>query len=538
MDAVAERAGLRPGLPLAEARALAPALASAPADPDADAHALKRLAAWCGRYSPWTAPDDGHDGGGAAGVLIDATGCAHLFGGEAAMLRDVVACVGRLGLTARAVMAETPGAAWALARFATAPGAPTKVVPEGQARAALSPLPPAALRIGAGETDLLHRLGLRAIGDLYSLPPAALVPRVGRAVARRLNQALGREAESVDPLVPRPELCARRAFAEPIGYRDDLAAGIEALIADLCARLADAGQGARRLLLTLYRVDGTTQPVAVGTSRASRARDHLKRLFAEHLDGLDAGFGVEVMTLAAVATEPLRAGQMALRDGGGLDAKAAGDLTGLIDRLTNRLGAGSVTRPRPAGSHWPERAVVQRPPLTKDRAVWPATPPRPVRLLDPPPEIEATALLPEHPPAQFRWRKLTHRVVRAEGPERLSAEWWRAEGGRRESPLPLGDGQGAGPPHPDLLPGGKGPDWESPQRSLPLGGETERGSPPSRPSPQGEGTRIDDRATEHSSLDGEVERGPRDHYRAETGDGRRYWLVRRDGRWFLHGLFG
>jgi protein ImuB len=287
-------------------------------------------------------------------------------------------------------------------------------------------------------------------------------------VARRLNQALGREAESVDPLVPRPELCARRAFAEPIGYRDDLAAGIEGLIADLCARLADAGQGARRLALTLYRVDGTTQPVAVGTSRASRECDHLKRLFAEHLDALDAGFGVEVMTLAAVATEPLAAGQMALRDGGGgLDAKAAGDLTSLIDRLSNRLGAGAVTRPRPGGSHWPERAVVQRPPLTKDRAVWPATPPRPVRLLDPPPGIDATALLPEHPPAQVRWRKLTHRVVRAEGPERLSPEWWRADGGP-----------------------------------------------------------------------GETDIGPRDHYRAETGDGRRYWLVRRDGRWFLQGLFG
>ena len=170
---------------------------------------------------------------------------------------------------------------------------------------------------------------------------------------------------------------------------------------------------------------------------------------------------------AAVATEPLQARQMALRDGGGLDAKAAGDLTSLIDRLTNRLGAGSVTRPRPAGSHQPERAVVQRPPLTRDRAVWPVTPPRPVRLLDPPPGIEATALLPEHPPAQFRWRKLTHRVVRAEGPERLSPEWWRAEG------VPC-----------------------------------------------------------------ETERGPRDHYRAETGDGRRYWLVRQGGRWWLYGLFG
>ncbi len=467
VDAVAEGAGLRPGLPLAEARALAPGLASAPADPDADRHALGRLAAWCGRYSPWTAPDGGHDAGGAAGVLIDATGCAHLFGGEAALLEDLLARMRGFGLDARAVMAETPGAAWALARFATTPDAPATVVPAGQARAALSRLPPAALRIGGRAVDLLHRLGLRSIGDLYSLPPAALVPRVGQEVARRLEQALGRAAEPVDPLVPQPALCARRAFAEPIGYRDDLAAGIEALIADLCARLHDAGQGVRRLRLTLYRVDGSTQSVTVGTSRASRERDHLKRLFAEHLDTLDAGFGVEVMTLAALAVEPLHAGQMALGEAtaGRLDARAAGDLTALIDRLGNRLGPGAVTRPRPAGSHWPERAVVLRPPLARDRAVWPATPPRPVRLFEPPQPVAATALRPEHAPEQVRWRKRTLRIVRAEGPERLTPEWWHADSNI-----------------PDVT--------------------------------------------------------PRDHYRVETGDGRRYWLARQAGRWSLHGLFG
>lgn len=428
VNAAAEAAGLRPGLPLTEARAMLPTLRCAPANPESDAAALRRLAAWCGRYSPWIAPDDARDGGGAAGVLIDATGCAHLFGGEHAMLRDLHGRLGRFGLSARAAMAETPGSAWALARFATTETDPLKVVPEDEARAALSPLPPAALRIGAAATDLLHRLGLRSVGDLYGLPPAALVPRVGRQVARRLDQALGRVAEPIDPLMPHPDLSARVAFVEPIGLRDDLAAGIETLIGELCARLDDAGQGARRLGLTLYRVDGTTQPVTVGTSRASRERDHLKRLFAEHLDDLDAGFGVEAMTLAALSTEPLSARQMALRDGGaGLDAKAAGDLTSLIDRLTNRLGADSVTRPRPAGSHWPERAVRHTPPLSRDSAPWPETPPRPVRLFARPVPVEVATLRPDGPPDQIRYRKLTHKVHRHAGPERLSPEWWRAQ---------------------------------------------------------------------------------------------------------------
>jgi protein ImuB len=480
VDAAAQAAGLRPGLPLPEARAQVPDLASAPADPDGDARALRRLAAWCGRYSPWTAPDDAHDANGAAGVLIDATGCAHLFGGEDAMLADLHARLARQGLSARAAVAATPGAAWALARFATDAAAPTRVVPDGAVRAALSPLPPAALRLGAAERDLLHRLGLRQVGDLYNLPPAALAPRVGPEVARRLDRALGRRAEPIDPLVPRPALYVRRAFAEPIGRREDLWAGIAALIDDLCQRLADAGQGARRLGLTLYRVDGGTQPVRLGTSRASRTAAHLRRLFAQHLDQLDAGFGVEAMTLAALSVEALGARQLGLQaeaaETGGVSAKGAADLTTLVDRLTNRFGDGAVTRPRPAGSHLPEAAVRAAPPLDKDAAAWPATPPRPIRLLATPQPIEATALLPDHPPAQFRWRKLIHRVVQVEGPERLTPEWWRAT--------------------PD--------DAVAPDDAL--------------------------------ALDDAL--APRDLYRVETPEGRRYWLAHQNRDWWLWGVFG
>lgn len=462
VDARAAAAGLGPGLPLAEARAQLPGLRMATADPAADARALRRLADWCGRYSPWTAPDGAHDGGGAAGVLIDATGCAHLFGGEDAMLADLVCRLRRLGLGARAAMAGAPGAAWALARFATTDTCPTLTVPAGDERAVLAPLPPVALRLGAAEGELLHRLGLRTVGDLAALPTATLAPRAGREVVRRLDQALGRAREPIDPLTPVPPLYVRRGFGEPIGARADLAAVVEELIVALCRRLEDTQEGARRLELTLYRVDGTLQPVRLGTSRASRDADHLKRLFAGHLDGLDAGFGVEVMTLAATAVEPLDALQLAL--GRVADspapAKGGGDLASLIDRLENRLGAGTVTRPRPRGSRLPERAVRSAPPFARDAAAWPDVPPRPVRLLARPQPVEATALLPDHPPARFRWRRLRHRTAAAEGPERLSPEWWR------------------------------------------------------------EAAEV------------------RDYFRVETAEGRRYWLMRTAGRWYLHGVFG
>jgi protein ImuB len=429
VDARAQAAGLAPGMPLADARAQVPALVVRDADPDGDAAALKRLAAWCGRYSPWTAPDAHSGEGGGAGVWIDATGCAHLFGGEAAMLADLRHRLGRLGFTARAAMADTPGGAWALARFATDARLTTVVAPEGGLRGYLSPLPPAALRLDAATCDLLHRLGLRRIADLLDIAPASLAPRVGREVRRRLDQALGRAAEPIDPIAPVPPLRARRAFAEPIGMRDDLAAAIEALIAGLCRRLEEAGQGARRLELTLYRVDGSLQPVQLGTSRASREADHLKRLFAERLDDLDAGFGVEVMTLAATSAERLPAGQLALgRKAGTAGGKGAGELAGLIDRLEARLGGGAVTRPRPVGSHHPERAVAGGPAFARTRRqAWPATGPRPLRLVDPPQPLDATAPASDGPPAQLRFGGLTHRVTAARGPERVSPEWWRPD---------------------------------------------------------------------------------------------------------------
>ena len=462
-------------MPLAEARAQLPELDVQPADPDGDAAALKRLAAWCGRYSPWTAPDPHGGEGGGAGVWIDATGCAHLFGGEAAMLSDLCHRLGRLGFTARAAMADTPGAAWALARFATDARLTTLVAPEGALRGYLNPLPPAALRLDAADCELLHRLGLRRIGDLMNVPPAALAPRVGRQVASRLDQALGRLSEPIDPLMPVPSLRVRRAFAEPIGTRDDLAAAIEALIAGLCRRLEEVGQGARRLELTLYRVDGSLQPVQLGTSRASREADHLKRLFAERLDDLDAGFGVEVMTLAATSAERLAAGQLALgrkhaaAHGRAGDPKGAGALSGLIDRLEARLGGGTVTRPRPRGSHLPERAVAPGPAFAGEkRQDWPTTGPRPVRLVEPPQPLDATAGVPDGPPARIRLSGLTHRVTGAHGPERISPEWWRPDSLHRDTP------KGA---------------------------------------------------------------GVRDYYRLETAEGRRYWVFRSGNRWYLHGLF-
>ncbi|MDX1574991.1 MAG: DNA polymerase Y family protein [Kiloniellales bacterium] len=433
VDEAAALAGLAPGLPLAGAHALAPDLETAPHDPQGDAAALARLAVWCEGMSPWTA-SDGLELGGAAGLRLDVTGCAHLFGGERALLADLEAWLAARGFAARAALAETLGGAWALARFgpaASPDGDPAigesagRLVPPGGLRAALAPLPPAALRLPAETCELLGRLGLRRIGDLLDLPPAALAPRFGPLLARRLRQALGAEAEPLAPGAPPPPPEVRRSFAEPIATPEDLARALASLSATLCERLEAAGLGVRRLVLTALRVDGGRQSLGVGTSRPRRDPDHLAGLFRDRLERLDPGFGVEAMTLRAARVEPLAPSQKTLSKEY-VEDFYEGEISDLLDRLTSRLGAGSVHGLAPRDSHLPERAVAAVPALEglKPAQPWRRGQPRPLRLFDPPQPVEALALLPDHPPERFRWRRLQHRVVRAEGPERLTGEWW------------------------------------------------------------------------------------------------------------------
>ncbi len=415
--------GIRPGMTLSDARALYPGLAAAEAEPAADARDLERLAAWCGRYSPWVAVD------GLDGITLDITGCAHLFGGEAAMLDEMLARLAGFGLGVRGAIADTIGGAWALARF----GDGRDIAAPGSVRGRLAPLPVAGLRFPADLVDGLEQLGLRRIGDLYPLPRGSLAMRFGDLPGRRLDQALGRADE---PLSPRQPVAAYRVelrWPEPLGRLEDIAAASEQLLARLAERLESEQAGARRLVLSLYRVDGEVAELRIGTRRPSRDPAHLQRLLAEHFDRLDLGFGVEVMALAAPVTEALAPRQAglatAVADGGGEV------LARLIDRLQNRVGPDHVVQLVPVDSHQPDRVVAlvpAPPPAAAWQVGWQAEQPRPIRLLPCPEPIEVVAPLPDHAPVQFRWRKVTHRVARAEGPERIAPDWWREAGRTRD----------------------------------------------------------------------------------------------------------
>ena len=402
-------------MPLAQAMALVPDLLVADADPEGDGRALSDLAAWCLRLSPLTAPDP------PDGVWIDITGCAHLHGGEQTILDTLVGRLAAAGLSARAGLADTPGAAHAVARHGA--GTVTVVAPGAQADA-LALLPLDALRIPGETADSLRRLGLDLVGQLFAAPRGPLARRFGDALLLRLDQALGRVAEPIRPVLPPGTVSVRRAFVEPIATAEAFATVILALVGEACAVLEARGAGARTLDLVFERVDGSAQAVRVGTARPVRDPMHLSRLLDDRIETVDPGFGVEAMRLALPLVEPLAP----VQGDSGLDGRAgeAADIAGLIDRLSNRLGAGRVYRVAPMESDVPERAVRAVPPLAPaDGRGW-ATPwPRPARLLPRPEPVEAVGLLPDHPPRTFTWRRVRHRVVRADGPERITGEWWR-----------------------------------------------------------------------------------------------------------------
>lgn len=418
VDSAATAAGLRPGQALADAQAIAPGLLLRPAMPERDAEALEALALWGQRYAPLVAADP------PDGLLLDITGCAHLLGGEQALLRDVLARLRHAGIAARGAVAGVAATAAALARARL--DNPVAVSGIEAAVAASLPLGP-ALRLPEPVLADLARLGLRRVDDLLRQPRAPLARRFGRDLLDRLDAVTGRRTEPFRSTLPPPDLRVARDLLEPIVTREAIKAVLDRLLAALCARLHEAGLGARRVVLSAWRVDGAVQEVVVGTGLPAREPAHLGRLFAERLGWLEPGLGFERMTLEAQATEPMAAGtQTGLGIGSRHEAAATAEaLAQLLDRLAQRL---RVHRVAPVASHWPERAVASLDPHATVPAMpagW-AAPGLPVLLRRRPELLEAVALLPDDPPSLLRWCGMAHRLHWAEGPLRLEPEWWRA----------------------------------------------------------------------------------------------------------------
>ena len=419
-DAAAQ--GLSIGQTLADARSLCPGLIAREADPGADKDALACLAAWCERYTPLAAADaPAHGETDPYGFWLDIAGCAHRFGGERELGEDLQTRLSRNGLLSRTAIADTPGAAWALAHAATS-GVCT-ILASGQERDALEKLPIGLLRLDPQITAGLRRLGLRQIGDLARIPRGEITARFGQQPVLRLDQALGEAEEAIAWPRPPAPFIERLEFLEPIGTPEDLAHALDSLTPRLCFRLAGKDQGAHRIAAQFFRVDNTIQQIAVTTALPSHDAAYLAKLLQAKLETIEPGFGIEAILLLAEETAALASPQPGFSDFG--SSQDASRLALTIDRLANRFGQGRVWRVAPRASHVPERAVQKIPPLQTAPA-WIGDPslPRPIRLLRPPEPVEVTALVPDDPPIQFQWRRRLHRVRAAAGPERIAAEWW------------------------------------------------------------------------------------------------------------------
>lgn len=414
-DSAALALGLTPGTALADARARVPDLAVFDHDPAADVELLGWLADGCERYTPACMLDP------PQGLLLDITGCAHLFGAhEAVLAKDLKARLRRHGLTARLALGTSPDSARAKAKYA---------------KAAIGALPVEALDGGDKVHQALRRAGLKSIGDLAKRPRTPLAARFGKAVVVKLARLLEEEDPRIIPRRSLPVIHVAQNFAEPISRTNDVLVTIEALAGEAAVQLCERGQGGRRFEVSLFRSDGHVARLGVDTGAPTRDAVLLMRLIRERIDALadplDPGFGYDLIRLAVPLAETLTSVQVGLEQKIDTDAEAAA----LIDRLSVRIGADRVRHFHPRESHIPERAALERAAQSgashgdweKPEAGDPAM--RPFRLFEIPQAIEVMASIPDGPPRQFRWRRNLHQIVSYEGPERIAPEWWRHKGG-------------------------------------------------------------------------------------------------------------
>lgn len=417
------QSGLSAGLALADARARVPDVCVVEHDPLADARVLEALADDCERFSPVVMIDE------PDGMLLDITGCAHLFGGEEGLREAVCERFRRLGFHARVTVAGSADGARALARFAR-----VAIVPPGDEMAAARPLPVAALGVPGEVHVALVRAGLKTLGDLADRPQLPLSARFGEDVGRRLQRIFGRAAAPVTPRRAVPECMVERRFGEPIARIEDIEATLVDLMKEAAEILLARLEGGRRFEAAFFRSDGAVRRIAIETGQPVRDPDTVMRLYRERLEALadpiDPGFGFDLIRLSVPATEPFAPVQTSL-DG---RVAAEGEVADLVDRLAARFGRTRVMKFLPVDTHNPARAVRLVDADCHETHTWaapePGEPPvRPLHLFEHPQPVEAVAEVPDGPPLRFRWRRVLHVVASAEGPERIAPEWWMREAG-------------------------------------------------------------------------------------------------------------
>lgn len=412
----AKEKGIQLNMVLADCRALVPELNVFDYDETRPTKLLTALAEWCIRYTPFISID-------LPDVLIlDISGCTHLWGGEENYLNDIHKKFKAFGYTIRSAIADTIGTAWAVSRF----GKSGSIIETGKESEVLSSLPAAALRLEPVILDKLDKLGLKTIGSFMTMPNTALRRRFGKSLLQRLAQALGEEMEITDPVLPVTPYQERLPSMDPIRTAEGIEIAIKTLLQMLCERLQHESKGLRKCELTCYRIDGLIEKIEIGTSKPSRNTLHLYKLFENKISQIEPDLGIELFVMDAPVIEELQSSQDALWTVSGKDESVIAEL---LDRLAGKTGVQSIHRYLPAEHYWPERSFKEATSLTeKPGTEWRTDLPRPLHILPVPESIEVSVPIPDYPPLLFRYKGVLHNVKKADGPERIEQEWWLQTG--------------------------------------------------------------------------------------------------------------
>jgi len=419
---VAEAQGITAGMASADAKAMVPEIQVIDDIPGQAYKLLKALGEWCIRYSPLIAIDMPN------GLLMDISGCAHLWGSERDYLKEIVTRLRSKGYDVRGAMADTAGAAWAVARF----GKVKPIIPPGEQASALLNLPPAALRLEPEMLERLQKLGFYTIKNFINIGRTLLRRRFGEGFLLRLNQSLGTEDEPLQLLLPVEPYSERLPCLEAVRTATAIEIAIKTLLENLCRRMGGEGKGVRTAILKCYRVDGQVIQAGIGTNQPTHNVNHLFKLFELKIPEIEPALGIELFTLDVPKFEDVSPEQEVLwsPDGCGLTDTS---LAELLDRLANKIGAGNIHRYLPQEHYWPERSY--KPAISlkeKPATTWRTDRPRPSLLLNQPEHIEVTFREPDYPPILFIYKNKIHRIAKSDGPERIEREWWLEEGEHRD----------------------------------------------------------------------------------------------------------
>ncbi len=462
---LARRAGVRPGLTVAQARNIESGLVPRPRDPEREHTAQEVLLEIADAFSPRV------EDGGEGMVYLDLTGIRPAAAGNAARRRngtaadllpppgadndehglgqsilramDAAGLPGRVGIAGGKLAAQTAAAL---------PRSPNVVAPRGEARF-LAPLPLKALfECGSrspgsapdgGDQEILHTLklwGLRTVGDLAGLPAAEVHSRLGERGTALHSVARGFDPETLTPRPPPRTFRESQTFEWPIDNLAPFLFAARDAVSRLTTRLDARSMGCKRLELTLRVEPEGFHELTIELPAPTREARTLLSLIRLHLEAEPPRAPITSMQLLAHPDVPRQA-QLSLL---GPAALSPDRLATVTARLLALLGPNRVGSPRTRNGHLPERfRLVDYDPPPPPRIRLEPRPGRgmlAVRTLRPPVEVEVLtaeneetdraapcpAPLRIHPlPTEERRVRIEGAVRTAAGPWEIEEGWWR-----------------------------------------------------------------------------------------------------------------